>query len=83
MLGPKHLRLTLNQGIKRQIRLMLYELGYEVERLVRTRIGSLKIATMRPGEWRILTGTEVAALKGEGASPTPAARPRQRRSAGP
>ena len=79
ILGPKHLRLTLNQGIKRQIRLMLYELGYEVERLVRTRIGSLKIATMRPGEWRILTGTEIAALKGEGAPAKPAARPRQRR----
>ena len=33
MLGPQHLKLTLTQGIKRQIRLMLYELGYEVERL--------------------------------------------------
>lgn len=63
ILAPKHLRLTLNQGIKRQIRLMLYELGYEVERLVRTRIGTLKIAAMRPGEWRILTGKEIAALR--------------------
>ena len=63
ILGPAHLRLTLNQGIKRQIRLMLYELGYEVERLIRTRIGPLKIGEMRPGDWRILTPKEIATLK--------------------
>ena len=42
---------------------MLYELGYEVERLVRTRIGPLKIGGMRPGEWRLLDAKEIAALK--------------------
>jgi 23S rRNA pseudouridine2605 synthase len=64
ILAPTHLRLTLTQGIKRQIRLMLYELGYEVERLARVRLGPLKIGEMRPGEWRLLTGKEIAALKG-------------------
>ncbi|MDB6150669.1 MAG: Pseudouridine synthase [Chthoniobacter sp.] len=63
ILGPNHLRVTLQQGIKRQIRLMLYEVGYEVERLVRVRIGGLKIGEMRPGEWRILNGKEIAELK--------------------
>jgi 23S rRNA pseudouridine2605 synthase len=63
MLGPQHLKLTLTQGIKRQIRLMLYELGYEVERLARIRLGMLQIGEMRPGEWRLLTAKEVAALK--------------------
>lgn len=63
VLAPTHLRLTLAQGIKRQIRLMLYELGYEVERLARIRLGSLKIGEMRPGEWRLLTAKEVAMLK--------------------
>lgn len=63
ILAPTHLRLTLTQGIKRQIRLMLYELGYEVERLARVRLGPLKIGEMRPGEWRLLTGKEIAALK--------------------
>lgn len=62
-LGAQHLRLVLNQGIKRQIRLMLYELGYEVERLVRVRIGPLKIGETRPGDWRILTAKEIAELK--------------------
>ena len=69
VLAPTHLRMVLAQGIKRQIRLMLYELGYEVERLARIRIGPLKIGEMRPGEWRMLTPKEVAALK-SGTSPT-------------
>jgi 23S rRNA pseudouridine2605 synthase len=63
IVAPQLLRIVLLQGIKRQIRLMLYELGYEVERLVRVRIGSLKIAALRPGEWRLLSPREVAALK--------------------
>jgi 23S rRNA pseudouridine2605 synthase len=63
ILNPTHLRLTLTQGIKRQIRLMLYDLGYEVERLARIRLGSLHIGEMRPGEWRLLTSKEIAALK--------------------
>jgi len=71
ILGPKHLRLVLLQGIKRQIRLMLYDLGYEVTRLVRVRVGPIQIERMRPGEWRLLTDAEVAALKR--ASPTASA----------
>ena len=63
VLGPQHLGLVLTQGIKRQIRLMLYELGYEVERLARVRLGPLKIGEMRPGEWRLITSKEVATLK--------------------
>jgi 23S rRNA pseudouridine2605 synthase len=73
VLGPQHLGLTLTQGIKRQIRLMLYELGYEVERLARIRLGPLKIGEMRPGEWRLLTSKEVATLKA--AAPASTAKP--------
>jgi 23S rRNA pseudouridine2605 synthase len=71
ILGAQHLRVTLTQGIKRQIRLMMYELGYEVERLVRTRLGPIRIDAMRPGEWRILTGKEIAALRGDAPAPAP------------
>ncbi|HEY3899656.1 MAG TPA: pseudouridine synthase [Chthoniobacter sp.] len=63
ILASTHLRLILTQGIKRQIRLMLYDLGYEVERLARIRLGTLQIGEMRPGEWRLLTSKEIAALK--------------------
>ena len=62
-MGPQVLRLVLLQGIKRQIRLMLYELGYEVENLCRIRIGNLRIGRMRPGEWRLLTAREFKALQ--------------------
>jgi 23S rRNA pseudouridine2605 synthase len=62
MLGPKLLRIVLRQGLKRQIRLMLYKIGYEVERLIRVRIGGVWLDELRAGEWRILTSGEVAAL---------------------
>lgn len=65
-IGPAVLKVVLRQGLKRQIRLMLYELGYEVKRLRRTRIGPLEIHTMRPGEWRQLRAREVALLAGAG-----------------
>lgn len=61
-LSPTLLRIVLRQGIKRQIRLMLYKVGYEVERLIRVRIGPLRLTELRAGEWRPLTGAEVEAL---------------------
>jgi len=81
ILAPTHLRLVLTQGIKRQIRLMLYDLGYEVERLARIRLGSLRLGEMRPGEWRILTGKEIAALKAGEASENPSRRSKKGDSA--
>jgi 23S rRNA pseudouridine2605 synthase len=48
----------LKQGLKRQIRLMFYQLGYEVERLTRTRIGWLKIKGLPVGGWRELSQAE-------------------------
>jgi 23S rRNA pseudouridine2605 synthase len=60
--SPVKLRVILKQGIKRQIRLMFYQLGYEVERLVRTRIGQLKL-DVHQKEWRLLSGKEVQQLR--------------------
>ena len=68
-LSPLILRISLRQGLKRQIRLMLYKLGYEVERLVRMRIGSLSLAGLPAGEWRALTADEVKALQTERPQP--------------
>ena len=48
---------------------MFYSLDYEVKQLRRTRIGPLRLEGMRPGEWRMLTAGEIAALK----NPKPAA----------
>jgi 23S rRNA pseudouridine2605 synthase len=61
---PQLIRVVLRQGLKRQIRLMFYELGYEVVHLKRVRIGAIKLGHLRPGEWRLLTPKELAALRG-------------------
>jgi len=82
IVGPNRLQVTLRQGIKRQIRLMFYDLGYEVERLVRTRIGRLIDPKMPLGTYRRLTKQEVASLSEKTNSPRkPAspAKPRARR----
>jgi len=75
-LGTNKVKLVLRQGLKRQIRHMFYELGYEVQKLVRTRIGPLRIGKMPPGAWRELTGREIEALLNAGqaklATPRPA-----------
>lgn len=54
------LHIILKQGLKRQIRLMLYALGYEVERLTRTRIGGLLLKGLPRGGWKELTDHQVA-----------------------
>ncbi|MEI6713302.1 MAG: pseudouridine synthase [Verrucomicrobiota bacterium] len=63
ILSPTKLRVILKQGIKRQIRLMLYDCGYEVENLRRVRIGSIWIDKLRAGMWRMLSPKDVADLK--------------------
>jgi 23S rRNA pseudouridine2605 synthase len=63
--GPVHLRVVLAQGLKRQIRLMLYDRGYEVVRLRRIRIGRLTDHKLPPGAWRPLSQKECAQLAGK------------------
>jgi 23S rRNA pseudouridine2605 synthase len=62
MIGPKLLRVVLKQGIKRQIRLMLYRLGYEVERLRRIRMGPVSDFKLPPGAWRPISAKELDLL---------------------
>jgi 23S rRNA pseudouridine2605 synthase len=50
---------VLKQGLKRQIRLMFYQLGFEVVRLVRVRIGWLELKGLQRGGWKQLSATEV------------------------
>ena len=61
-IGPTRLRVVLRQGLNRQIRRMFYEIGYEVDRLVRTRIGHLRLGELPRGHWRPLTKSELAKL---------------------
>jgi 23S rRNA pseudouridine2605 synthase len=62
-LKPTRLRVVLRQGINRQIRRMFYEVGYEVKRLIRIRIGRLRLGDLPRGHWRPLTGSELKSLE--------------------
>jgi 23S rRNA pseudouridine2605 synthase len=62
--SPTRIKVTLKQGLKRQIRLMFYALGHEVKALRRSRIGPLRHEALQPGEWRLLTEKEISVLKG-------------------
>lgn len=55
-------RAVLKQGWKRQLRRMLAAVDAPVERLVRVRIGTLRLEALRPGEVRALTEDERSGL---------------------
>lgn len=61
--GPTRVRVVLHQGINRQIRRMFYDVGYEVKKLLRTRIGNLRLGDLPRGHWRALTSKELDALR--------------------
>jgi len=58
------LRIVLREGRKRQIRETGSRLGLPVVKIIRVRIGGLKLGNLKAGEWRLLSPTEVAELKG-------------------
>jgi 23S rRNA pseudouridine2605 synthase len=55
--------LDLTEGRRHEVRRMFRALGLEVERLVRLRLGPLRLGELPPGRWRVLTPAEVAALR--------------------
>jgi 23S rRNA pseudouridine2605 synthase len=59
------LRVTLHEGRKRQIREVGGRIGLTVVRIIRVRIGTLLLGSLKPREWRRLSAGEVAALKGQ------------------
>jgi 23S rRNA pseudouridine2605 synthase len=69
-IGPTRLRVTLRQGINQQIRRMFYAVDYEVKRLVRVRIGKLRLGDLPRGHWRPLTKSELDALRRNAATKT-------------
>ena len=62
-ISPRRLAVILQQGINRQIRRMFEALGFNVERLVRVRIGRLTTEHLKPGKWRVLRPDEIAKLQ--------------------
>lgn len=56
-------KITLIQGLNRQIRRMCEYLGYEVETLKRERIMNIELGKLPTGKWRYLTEKELKDLK--------------------
>ncbi|OMC08327.1 pseudouridine synthase [Mycolicibacter heraklionensis] len=60
--GKSMVRVTLHEGRKRIVRRMLAAVGFPVQELVRTDIGSVELGEQRPGSIRALTRKEVGEL---------------------
>jgi 23S rRNA pseudouridine2605 synthase len=54
--------ITLHEGRKHIVRRMLAEVGHPVSRLLRTTVGPVKLASLRPGATRDLTTKEIGEL---------------------
>ena len=57
-------RVVMGEGRKRQIREIGSLLGLPVVRILRVRIGALRLGNLKPKQWRHLTTEDVAGLKG-------------------
>ena len=57
------LRVVLKEGHKRQIREMGRVTGLPVVKIIRVRMGQLKLGNLKPRQWRHLTVEELAALR--------------------
>ena len=57
------LRVILHEGRKRQIRETGSLLGLPVVRIIRVRISTLLLGSLKPGQWRHLTKDEISDLK--------------------
>lgn len=57
-------RVIMGEGRKRQIRETCKQLGLPIVRILRIRIGSLRLGNLKPRQWRYLTRQEIDDLKG-------------------
>ncbi len=61
-ISSRRIKVILDHGAKRQIRLMLDALGYQVTKLLRVRIGNLWLGDLEPSQYAILNSKEIARL---------------------
>ena len=54
--------IELTEGKNREVRRLFSSCGLEVVRLVRTRIGPIRLGELRSGKWRALTENEIKSL---------------------
>ena len=75
-------RIILTQGLNRQIRRMCEYLDYQVLKLKRSRIMSVELGTLRPGQWRDLTHDEMSEINDAVATSSKTALPKEDEEAG-
>lgn len=63
--GSTWLKIVLTEGRKRQIREVAKTLGHRVKKLIRVRIGPIRLGALKVGNWRYLSPSEVQLLKQE------------------
>lgn len=61
--GKYTFRITLTQGVNRQIRRMCEACGVKVKALKRIRVMNILLGDLKPGEWREITGEELELLR--------------------
>lgn len=61
--GDTSFLITIHEGRNRQIRRMAEAIGHRTLRLKRERFGCLELGTLKPGEWRYLTESELMSLR--------------------
>ena len=64
-------RVVMGEGRKRQIREICKQIGLPIVRILRIRIGSLRLGNLKPRQWRYLTIQEVNELKNNEVSKRP------------
>jgi 16S rRNA pseudouridine516 synthase len=62
LLAPRAARVTLTEGRYHQVRRMFAATGNHVSALHRRAVGGLELGSLGPGQWRVLSPAEVAAL---------------------
>lgn len=63
-ISARRIKVVLDHGAKRQIRLMFDALGYTATKLLRVRIGNLWLGDLEPAKYAILNAKEVEMLLG-------------------
>ncbi|MBQ7728636.1 MAG: rRNA pseudouridine synthase [Clostridia bacterium] len=63
--GPRKFEITLHEGRNRQIRRMCDQVGLRVATLTRISFGPLKLGSLKPGYWRVLSPAEIKQFKSE------------------
>jgi len=62
-------RVTVTEGRTHEVRELFFKAGHPVQRLRRTAIGPLSDSSLKPGEFRTITESELKALRKESAKP--------------